>query len=148
VSRLRASTERERGCDARVSRNQHPNERQGTFAEEYVANSYGLEHAPGEADWYDAVHPERGTKYEVKSTHTGGRFRLWEGQVRSLVASDGQGTAWIAFVLLDANGNVVDVQRRKPSTVLQLVNDRGGFNRAGHQERDSRQHKLPEEEVM
>jgi len=130
-----------------VSRSERPNERQGTFAEEYVANAYGLDHAPRETDWYDAVHPS-GTKYEVKSTHTGGRFRLWEGQVRSLVASDGQGTAWIAFVLLDQGGNVVDVQRRKPSTVLRLINERGGFNRAGHQERDDRQHKLPEGEVM
>jgi len=145
---MRASPDRERRCCARVSRTERPNERQGTFAEAYVAESYGLEHAPGETDWYDAVHSERGTKYEVKSTHTGGRFRLWEGQVRSLVASDGQGTAWIAFVLLDQGGNVVDVQRRKPSTVLGLVNDRGGWNRAGHQERDDRQHKLPEEEVM
>ncbi|WP_338905229.1 hypothetical protein [Salinibaculum marinum] len=99
-----------------------PNERQGAFAEEWVAREYGLDHAPHEADWYDAVHPSTGTKYEVKSTHrtvdngATGRFRLWEDQHRSLAGaegSDGQ-TAYYAFVLLDVDGEVVDVQRRHP----------------------------------
>jgi hypothetical protein len=31
------------------------NERQGTYAEEYVAREYDLEHVPGEADCYETA---------------------------------------------------------------------------------------------
>jgi hypothetical protein len=34
------------------------------------------------------------------------------------------------------------MQRRQPSTVLRLVNERGGWHRSGHGEM-GRQHKLP-----
>jgi hypothetical protein len=134
-----------------------PNRRQGAFAERYVAESYDLDHRPNEADWYDCVHP-RGTKYEVKSTtetYSGeysdgatGRFRLWEDQHRSLTAAEGSEgqTAWYAFVLLDTDGEVVDVVRRKPSTVTEIV--AGNWNQAGHAERNGRQRKLPWPEVM
>jgi hypothetical protein len=105
-------------------------------------------------DWYDAVNDRTGTKYECKSTRVvlsngrPGRFRLWEDQIASLEASDRAGTAWVAFVLLDQGGDVVAVQRRKPSTVRKAVENRGGWNRAGHREREGRQHKLPWPEVV
>jgi len=135
----------------------HPNERQGAFAEEFVANTYGLEHVPNEAEWYDCVHPERGTKYEVKSTHVAlddgstGRFRLWRDQHRSLTASQGapNQTAWYAFVLLDEDGDVVDVRRMHPTTVTSIVRDEdGGWNRSGHLLRRSRQHKIPWPQIL
>jgi hypothetical protein len=130
------------------------NEEQGRFAEEVVADHFDLEHRPDETEWYDAVNPRTGTKYEVKSTHVEldssatGRFRLWEDQHRSLAASDGQATAWYAFVLLE-NGDVKEIRRMRPSTVTSLIHEGGGsWNRAGHQERDSAQHKLPWEMVF
>lgn len=127
----------------------HPNERQGEFATEYVADEYDLEVENDVTDWYDAVAPSTGTKYEVKSTHqtlasgATGRFRLWEDQHRSLVAAEsaeGQ-TAWYAFVLLDDNDSVQDVVRRKPSTVTGIVG--GEWNRAEHDDRGDGQHKVP-----
>ncbi|WP_380681109.1 hypothetical protein [Salinigranum sp. GCM10025319] len=128
------------------------NEEQGAFAEQLVASRYNLDHVPNEADWYDCVNPRTGTKYEVKSTHetlasgASGRFRLWEDQHHSLTVSDGQATAWYAFVLLSRTGEVVDVRRMKPSTVTEIVG--GDWNRAGHSERDGRQYKLPADEVF
>lgn len=125
--------------------------RQGAFAEQLVASIHDLEHRPDETDWYDAVNPRTGTKYEVKSTHqelesgAPGRFRLWRDQHRSLVASDAAGTAWYTFVLLSSGGDVLDVQRRRPSTVTRLVES---WNRAGHGERDGPQYKLPWPQVM
>lgn len=122
------------------------NEEQGAFAEQFVADHYDLEHRPDETDWYDCVNPRTGTKYEVKSTHetlasgASGRFRLWEDQHRSLTASDGQATAWYVFVLLSESGEVVEVRRMKPSTVTTAV--AGEWNKAGHDERTGRQHKL------
>lgn len=135
-----------------MSQRRYPNERQGAFAERYVAESYGLAHVPNEADWYDCVHP-RGTKYEVKSTHetlasgAAGRFRLWEDQHRSLTAAEGaEGqTAWYAFVLFDEHDDVVDVVRRKPSSVTKIVG--GEWNDAGHAGRNGRQHKTPWEDI-
>lgn len=98
--------------------------------------------------WDEAIDESTGTKYEVESTHEDGRFRLWEDQTRSLLSSDARGTAWVAFVLFDERGNVEAMQRRKPSTVNRIVRERGGWNRAGHSERDGRQHKLPHDEVL
>lgn len=120
----------------------YSNQRQGRFAAEFVADEYDLDYRPDEADWYDCVNPRTGTKYEVKSTD-GGRFRLWEDQIRSLRASDARGTAWVAFVLLDG-GNVVDLARKEPATVAKIVAERSGWNRAGHEKREGRQYKLPE----
>lgn len=134
-----------------------PNERQGTFAEEYIADEYGLEHRPDETHWFDCVDPSTGTKYEVKSTTTEysgeysegatGRFRLWLDQHRSLVAAQASEdqTAYYAFVLLDTNGKIEDVARRRPTTVTKIVD--GDWNRADHADRDSRQHKVPWYEV-
>ena len=140
----------------------YPNERQGAFAEEYVANSYDLEHVPNVSEWYDCVHPFTGTKYEVKSTEkrigddypADGRFRLWEDQHRSLAGAEGaeNQTAYYAFVLLDDGGDVVDVQRRHPSTVTRILDERtddgSPWNQAGHTERDGAQYKLPYTEVF
>lgn len=137
----------------------YPNERQGTFAEEFVANEYGLAHAPNEAEWYDCVDESTGTKYEVKSTHRvidtrdpdefvggDGRFRLWYDQHRKLAARDGQkgSAAWYAFVLLDDAGDVIDHRRMHPTTVTPLVRDLlGGWDVANHEQRQSEQQKIP-----
>lgn len=134
----------------------HPSEEQGRFATEWVANEYGLDVDTESAEWYDAVHPNTGTKYEVKSTHATldngatGRFRLWEDQHVSLVAADRSGTAWYAFVLLDESGEVRDVRRARPSTVTSIINDVGDgeWNMASHSERESQQQKVPWPEVM
>lgn len=134
-----------------MSARQRASEQQARFAEEHVARTYDLEHRPDETEWYDCVNPRTSTKVEVKSTHqelesgASGRFRLWQDQHRSLIASDANGVAWYAFVLFAPGGDVVDVQRRKPSTVSKLVD---GWNRAQHGERDGRQHKLPWTEVF
>ncbi|TVT89295.1 hypothetical protein [Haloferax volcanii] len=133
----------------------------GEFAERLVAAHYGITHANDRADWYDCVHEERGTKYEVKATQVridgldpdsrvevGGRFRLWEGQTRSLLNSDAQNTAWFVFVLLDENGSPVDHRRMRPSTVWSLVRDEfGGWDESGHREM-GRQQKVPIEAVF
>jgi len=131
-----------------------PNQRQGEFAEQVVADEFEVEHVPGESEWYDCVDPNTGTKYEVKSTHetvsdgATGRFRLWADQHRSLAAADGQATAWYVFVLLDDDGNVADLRRTRPSTVTKLVHQQGGtWNRSGH-DRGSEQHKIPWTEVF
>lgn len=127
-------------------------------AEEIVAEELGREakHRPDEEEWYDVRYSSTGTKVEVKSTWTevgdeypaGGRFRLWRAQMRSLLASDAAGTAWVAFVLFDEASGEVRVRRARPSTVWSWVtDDRGGWNRSGHEEWD-RQHKLPYEVVF
>jgi len=127
----------------------YSNERQGRFATEAVADRFDLVVENDVAEWYDAVDPSTGTKYECKSTSkelesgATGRFRVWEDQHRSLTtaaSADGQ-TAWYGFVLLDDNGRVEEMVRRKPSTVTKIVG--GEWNRAGHSERDSRQYKIP-----
>lgn len=130
----------------------------GEVAEELVAEEYGLSHQPREESWYDVRaydHDDRATKGEVKSTHrqigqdypAAGRFRVRRGQHRSLTVSDGQGTAWYIFVLLDEVDGRAILQRRRPSTVTKIVEDRGGWNHAGHEEFDW-QHKLPIDTVI
>ncbi|RKS84083.1 hypothetical protein BDK61_3483 [Haloarcula quadrata] len=126
----------------------------GDVAEEIVAEVYGLEGLSLDPDWWDLRHPSRATKYQVKSTSTtvgnrypgDGRFRVWEGQTRSLIASDAQATAWYAFVFLDETDGVLRTTRMKPSTVNNLVQDRGGWNRSGHSM--GKQHKIPWDEVF
>lgn len=123
------------------------------FAELLVAEIYGLEHVGDKGDWYDAVLKSTMTKYQIKSTAvervkgSSGRFRLWETDHRSLVASDSSGTAWYVFVLFDGKGGVVSVRRCKPSTVTRIVEEAGGWNQAGHADKPGRQLKLPHEEV-
>lgn len=119
------------------------------FAELLVATMFDLEHTADDVEWYDARNPRTGTKFEVKSCAIDrvkggtGRFRLWESQHRSLVASDAAGTAWYVFVLFDGSGGIVDTRRCRPSTVTQFVrSDGGSWNRAGHADRDGRQHKV------
>jgi hypothetical protein len=131
----------------------HPNRQKGTKAAQLVASEYDLEVDEQTAEWFDAVNPRTGSKYEVKSTKArigddypnDGRFRLWEDQHRSLLASDAAGTAWYVFVLFDDNGGVEDMRRMRPSTVSALVPT---WNQSGHQDRQSRQYKLPWPEVM
>ena len=121
------------------------------LAESLVAEEFGLSEF-NDAEWYDAVLKSTGAKYEVKSTSSrirsgAGRFRLWEGQHRSMTAAEGQNAAWYAFVLLDTDDGVIRIQRRRPSTVTGIINDRGGWNRSGHESK-GRQHKLPINEVF
>lgn len=123
----------------------------GATATRAVAERYNL--TVDSAPWYDAV-SDTGTKYEVKATSrqladgSTGRYRLWESQHRSLVASDAQATAWYAFVLLTRSGQVMAIQRRRPSTVTQLVNERGGWYDAEHTGMDGRQFKLAHTAVI
>jgi hypothetical protein len=130
------------------------NEEQGRFATNLVADQYDLEVDTETADWYDAINPRTGAKWEVKSTHKElasgepGRFRLWRDQLLSLRAADARGTGWMAFVLFDESDDVVAVQRRKPATVARQVRERGGWNEAGHAKRGGPQHKLPWMEVV
>jgi hypothetical protein len=126
------------------------NRRQGDFAVEVVADEYGLVVDQHSAEWYDAVHPSSGAKYEVKSTHRElasgepGAFRLWKDQHRSLAAATARGVAWYAFVLLDENDDVDDLVRVKPSTIAKRIDD---WNQAGHADREGPQKKLPWTEV-
>jgi len=70
----------------------------------------------------------------VKSTATSigqkynsdGRFRVWKGQTRSLIAADANAVAWYAFVLLDEENAQIRIQRKKPSTVNAIVQECGG----------------------
>lgn len=124
-------------------------------AEELVAEVFDATHAPERANWYDVVDEDASTKYEVKSTSrrigdeypADGRFRLWRAQLRSLIASDAGATAWVAFVLFDEDVGHATIQRRRPSTVWDVVDARGGWNESGHDDW-GRQHKLPYDEVM
>jgi len=121
-------------------------------AESLVAGEYGLSEA-NKADWHDCFDRETGVKYEVKSTSTEirsgpGRFRLWKQQHRSMTTSEGQNsTAWYAFVLLDLEEGSIKIQRRKPSTVTRIIDERGGWNRSGHEQK-GKQHKVPIWAVM
>jgi hypothetical protein len=127
------------------------------FATEVVADVYDLEVDVASADWFDAVNPRTGAKYEVKSTHreldngAEGRFRLWEDQHVSLVHADASGTAWYAFVLLESDGEVAEVRRMQPSTVTDIVKDVGGgsaWSLAKHREREGHQKKVPWEYIF
>jgi len=139
---------------SRKQRRQYDQDRE-TVAEQLVAELFDLRHAPDRAHWFDAVLEDRGTKYEVKSTSVrigddypaDGRFRLWRAQLRSLLSSDAQGTAWVAFVLFDEDAGVAHIQRRRPSTVWRIVRERGGWNDSGHDRYDE-QHKLPFDAVV
>jgi len=129
----------------------------GDVAEELVAEELGpnAKHRPNREDWFDVVRETTGAKTEVKSTWSrigeeypaDGRFRLWRAQLRSLLASDASGTAWVAFVLFDEDSGEVLVRRARPSTVSEWVAERGGWNESGHDEYDE-QHKLPHSVVF
>lgn len=122
----------------------------GELAEKIVAEEFGLDHRPNQSSWFDCRHPNSGAKTEVKSTSSevgdkypgNGRFRLWHSQHRSLTASDANGVAWYVFVLMDEDRGLLRMRRMKPSTVTQIVGDRGGWNKSGH-ESFNKQHKLP-----
>lgn len=124
-------------------------------AEELVAEEYDVDHRPDRAEWFDCVNPRTGTKYEVKSCLTeigeqypaSGRFRLRRDQTRSLLSSDAAGVAWYVFVLIDVDDGRIRFRRAKPSTVSRWVRERGGWNRAGHDDFDQ-QHKLPWDDVF
>lgn len=130
----------------------------GEVAEEIVAAAWDLlEHEPNEEYWYDvrADLGSRSTKGEVKSCQrrvgqdypAAGRFRIRRDQHRSLVASDAQATAWYFFVVFDDETELITIQRRRPSTVTKIVEERGGWNNSGHREFQY-QHKLPIETVV
>lgn len=139
----------------RLPRNQQQRVQGDAFdslAEELVAEEYGVSEF-NDAEWYDCLDRDSGVKYEVKSTSTEirsgpGRFRLWKQQHRSMTTSEGQqSTAWYAFVLLDLEEGSIKIQRRKPSTVTRILNERGGWNQSGHESK-GKQHKMPISAVM
>lgn len=123
------------------------------LAEDLVVDEFGLE--VDRVDWYDAVHPNTDAKTQTKSTSStvgqsypgDGRFRVWEEQHRSLTTSEGQAVAWYAFVLLHEDEGEIWIRRMKPTTVTQIVRERGGWNASGHSSYD-RQHKIPWPEVF
>lgn len=140
---------------SRQQRRRYGQGERAAVAEELVAEVYGAAHRPDRADWFDVVDEDASTKYEVKRTSrrigeehpADGRFRLWRAQLRSLIASDAGATAWVAFVLFDEDAGTATIQRRRPSTVWDVVDDRGGWNESGHDEWGE-QHKLPYDEVV
>lgn len=80
-----------------------------------------------------SAHKEVGDEYPAE-----GRFRLWQRQLRSLIASryaGDSGTTWIAFVLFDGD-MPVDVRRMHAQTVRDLVEDTIGWGTSGHREWD------------
>ena len=110
-------------------------------AEKFAVENFDLEHEPGGKGqrWFDALDPETGEKYQVKSAKPERRFRLWEDQHRSLTASEGQlGAAFYIFVT--DNKPMLKV---RATTVTEWVQERGGWNKAGHDLRDGRQLKIP-----
>jgi hypothetical protein len=127
----------------------------GELSETIVREAYNLEPIDGGELDGDLVNPRTEARYEVKSTRGSvggssysneGRFRLWLDQHRSIVGYDSQPnlTGWYVFVRFE-RGTPVELRRVEPSTVTDLVD---GWNQAGHDERDSRQHKLPLSEVF
>lgn len=128
------------------------------LAEYLIEEHYDIKHE--QTEWYDCINPRTGAKHEVKSVRTEidgrdedsyvpttGRVRLWEGQVRSLIASDAQGTAWIDFVLFDKDRTPKEHRRMKPGTALKLVNELGGWDDASHEDK-GRQKKIPWPEIF
>ncbi|WP_089866818.1 hypothetical protein [Halogranum rubrum] len=57
-----------------------------------------------------------------------------------------RGTAWVVFVLFDEDRTLTEMRRMRPSTLLRLVNERGGWHRSGREK--GKQHKLPIESVF
>ena len=119
----------------------HEDTDRGRRGEDYVRRRDDLEEC-SENDWCDLVNPRTNTKHEVKVAAPDRRFRIWEDNHRSMVASDAGNVAWYQFLVVTMNGNVVEERKVKPSTVTTIVNERGGWNESGHV-RGSRQHKIP-----
>lgn len=139
----------------------------GEFAERLAAEVFDVRHDNSEA-WYDARHPNTGTKYESKSTHrtidnpdgeVEGRFRLWESAHRRIAASEGaeDQTAYYVFVLFEGDSDPstsaqpVAMRRMHPSTVTRILRERGdgdtAWSASGHDSK-GRQYKLPWSEVL
>lgn len=97
---------------------------------------------------FDAINEETGCKYESKAAEPGRRFRVWKDQTDWLVRSDGQNCAYFIFIVADSNTNILNSKRRKPQTVREMVERQGGWNQAGHAGRDSKQHKIPIDDVI
>jgi hypothetical protein len=100
-----------------------------------------------DVEWADGVDPQTGHKYEIKSTAeeigekypAEGRFRLWKDQHNSLTSSAGQlGAAYYVFIVSTKEAIKADSRE-----VTEWVNDNGGWNKAGHDRRDSKQLKIP-----
>jgi hypothetical protein len=131
----------------------------GDLEEKIVAEAFDLLDVSGDdAEDADLRNPRTEARYEVKSANAtvgsgngeteAGRFRLWEDQHRSLVGYDAQPdlAGWYVFVYSDAQGTPQVMRRVEPSTVTKLVD--GRWNDASHEGRDSRQYKLPIDEVF
>lgn len=121
----------------------YPNQQRGRTAEKWVAEKFSLEFET-DRDWVDLLNPRTEARHGVKSARPDRRFRFWEDNHHSLSISGGQKTAWVDLVVLSSGSNpsVLGHRRVKPSTVTDVVNDRGGWNKSGHR-RGSRQKKIP-----
>lgn len=120
----------------------------GHHAERHVLEEFDLEKdTDPDRGWADLENPRTGARYQVKSATTRDvgepNVRLWEDHHRSLVAANARGTAWYVFVRLDRAGRCLWMQRRAPESVTSEVRRLGGWNKAGHTERDARQLKIP-----
>lgn len=128
-----------------TDRYSHRDNDRGLRGENYVKRKHDLEDS--DVPWCDLRNPRTGSAHEVKVCEPGRRFRVWEDQQNSLASAHGQNAAWVHFLIVTDNGNVVDYRRVEAPTVTKIVRERGGWNKSGH-DRGQRQHKLPEGDVF
>jgi len=126
---------------------QRPNREVSSFVEGLVVSEYaGFESAFTDSLVYD-IQGSGETVAEVKHAlrrHEGGgkgRFRIFKQQHNALVRRDRQGTAYYVFVLISPQDNLLQMVRKKPSSVGRLIAGRGGFYIASHI--SGPEHKLP-----
>lgn len=122
------------------------NEARGRRGEEFACDQFGLERRP-DIQWYDAVNPRTGAKYEVKTALPDRMFRFWRDQHHSLSGANGRGTGWYVLIIMDDNGDIKRWRRVKPQTVARVIRERGGFNKQTHR-RDQQQKKVPTTEFF
>lgn len=123
-------------------------------AEELVADEYGLEGLALDSEWLDLRHSTARRSRKSIYVDEDRREGLRRQSLSRLGGTDPlahrqrrTGDHMYAFVLFDGGNGVLRIQRMKPSTVLSLVNERGGWNRSGHQSM-GRQHKIPRTEIF
>lgn len=113
----------------------------GRDAENAAARRWDLEHTGhGFKDLWD---PGAQTPYQVKAAteRASGRpprVRLWEEDHQKMRRFNG----WYVFALYSRGGELEEMVRVLTGTVTKAVDDRGGWNRAGHRNMEGRQLKL------
>jgi len=129
------------------NRLQRPNREVSSFIEQLVVTEYSdFESGFTDSSAYD-IQGSGDTVAEVKHTlrrHTSGqkgRFRIFKQQHNGLVRRDRRGTAYYVFVLISPQDDLLQMVRKKPSSVGRLIAGRGGFYNASHNA--GQDHKLP-----